>query len=61
MLVFDNVEWGGKDKGDNEQFWHPATILAVYTKGDDLLARVQFHHSGRISSGHFVSAMRKIR
>jgi hypothetical protein len=61
MLVFDPVLWGGKDVGDNEQFWKPATILWRSLNEDgDVVARVRFHHDGRISHGHFVTAMRSV-
>lgn len=59
-LVFDNVEWGGKDVGDNSQFWRPATILRTYRSRDrhaDWLADVRFHHDGRVSRGHFTNCM----
>lgn len=73
-LVFDAREWGGRDVGDNEQFWHPATIVEValepergpgvahYQGGGivrDHIATVRFAHDGRLSHGHFVSFMRR--
>jgi hypothetical protein len=59
-LVFDPVLWGGKDVGDNAQFWQRATILDVYPDRDgrDMLATVRFHHDGRVSRGHFMRMMR---
>lgn len=66
-LVFDAREWGGRDVGDNEQFWHPATILEVGPERDpagaryrDQVAHVRFEHDGRVSRGHFVSTMRPV-
>lgn len=57
--VFDAVMWGGKDVGDNQQFWQRAAILSRYhnDRGEDL-ATVRFFHDGRISRGHFVKALR---
>lgn len=60
MLVFDNVLWGGTDKGDNSQFWKPATIEKVYWHDGDLVADVRFHHDGRQSKQHFVNAIKPL-
>lgn len=51
-------KWGGKDVGDNSQFWHAATIEAVRWDRHEQVATVRFHHDGRLSAGHFVWAMR---
>lgn len=53
-LVFDNVLWGGKDVGDNSQYWKWANVLSV--EGET--ARVRFAHDGRVSRGHFCKDMR---
>jgi hypothetical protein len=66
-IVFDSKLWGGKDQGNNSQFFKPATILEIYPYGFDAhgrprnerLATVRFHHDGRISKGHFVDMMSK--
>jgi hypothetical protein len=29
VLVFDATAWGGHDRGDNSEFWKPATILSI--------------------------------
>jgi hypothetical protein len=54
-LVFDDKLWNYKDVGDNSQFWKVADIL----EDDGETATVRFHHDGRISRGHFLSAMRR--
>lgn len=66
MLVFDAKLWGGRDVGDNSQFWKRATIMSVHWRTDDQfgsegwVATVQFHYDGRTSRGHFISAMKEV-
>lgn len=64
-LVFDPKLWGGKDKGDNSQFWKEAEILrtyhrppSAYSSGGEL-ADVRFLHDGRTSRGHFTNCMKE--
>lgn len=66
-LVFDAQEWGGRDVGDNSQFWHPATLWAVAYEPTrnargfrEQIASVTFDHDGHVSHGHFVSCMRPL-
>jgi len=60
-LVFDAQLWGGKDVGDNSQFWKTATIMEVHEHWSHReVATVMFHYDGRTSEGHFTSAMREI-
>lgn len=59
VLVFDPRLWGGKDKGDNSQFFKKAKILNVQGQGDRQTAAVTFEHDGRTSYGHFTRAMKK--
>lgn len=63
MIVFDASEWeaAGYDQPDgNAQFYHPAEILEVSGFGSDQVATIRFEHDGRISHGHFTSAMRPL-
>ena len=55
--VFEPKIWHGRDRRNNEHCWNRATILRVYYKDGLELADVKFE-SGRISLGHFTSAMR---
>ena len=60
-VVFDAKLWGGKDVGDNSQFWKTATITELdHTEHGEEIATVMFHYDGRTSKGHFTSAMREI-
>lgn len=60
MSVFDPLLWGGKDVGDNSQFWKNAEILRTYSTDDgEQVADVRFQHDGRISKGHFVFGMKE--
>jgi len=65
VLVFDGLLWKGKDVGDNEQFWKPATILKVYRYGKswwsrDWVADVKFdHRPDRVSTAHFCRTIRR--
>lgn len=62
MCVFDSHLWGGKDVGNNSQFWKNAEILKTYKNEDGKnLAEVRFQHDGRISTGHFIDRMREAR
>lgn len=62
-LVFDSWEWelcGYDDSDGNGRFWHPALLLARYTREDgEELADVLFLHNGRISKRHVVRAMQE--
>jgi hypothetical protein len=61
VVVFDARLWGGRDVGDNSQFWKSATIIRTYWDCDgNLLADVQFDHDDRVSYGHFVDVMRDV-
>lgn len=54
LMVFDPVLWGGKDVGDNSQFWKKARAIKMYRdEHDDLFVDVIFEHDGRLSRGHF--------
>lgn len=56
--VFNPAKWGGKDVGDNSQFWERADILREYRDKDgELLADVRWP-DGTVSHGHFVSGMK---
>lgn len=57
MFVFDADEWGGKDVGDNSQFYHPATILEVRWDRGMLVATIRWQHNNKLSKGHFVDSM----
>lgn len=60
-FVFDSSEWRrtGFDKPDgNECHWHSALLLSRKGHGKDETATVLFLYDGRISGGHFTSAMR---
>lgn len=58
-IVFDPTLWGGRDSGDNSQFWKPAIILREYRDNEGReLADVRFDHDGRVSRGHFVDGMK---
>jgi len=57
-LVFDAKLWAGKDVGDNSQFYKEATILNM--SDDGKLADVRFHHSNRVSRGHFTYGMKEL-
>ena len=60
-LVYDAGLWGGRDQGDNSQFYKTAVILSEYVDSRGrLLADVRFDHDGRVSRGHFVDAMRDV-
>jgi hypothetical protein len=59
-LVFDPVAWGGRDVGDNSQFWKPAKIVRTYRSSDGLCVDVRFDHDGRESHGHFLSGVRHV-
>jgi hypothetical protein len=56
--VFDARLWGGRDVGDNSQFWKWATVLDVEGHGKRKTATVRFDHDGRVSRGHFVDGLR---
>lgn len=60
-IVFDPKLWGGRDVGDNSQFWKEAEILHIYrTRYGEEVADVRFLHDGRISRGHFMYAIRRM-
>lgn len=70
-LVFDNVQWGDKDTGNNAQFWHEAEILETSLTDPDphwhgpsavpeRIATVRFLYNGRVGRGHFVDMMREV-
>jgi hypothetical protein len=64
VVVFDYVLYlkaGGRDIGDNSQFWKEATVVAVYWyHGQDLVADVRFdHRPDKISKAHFVWGIRQ--
>ena len=55
----DPIAWGGRDVGDNSQFWKLATILATYyVDGGRKVADVRFHHDQRISRAHFTDGIK---
>lgn len=58
VLVFDPKLWGGKDKGNNSQFWKRAEILSLRWYKGNKVATVRFEHDGRESRDHFVRAMK---
>lgn len=68
VLVFDPKLWGGKDRGDNSQFWKEATVIYIEPKefvkcGHKIrcrVATVRFEHDGRESPGHFIYGMRPL-
>jgi hypothetical protein len=67
MMVFDAQLWGGRDVGDNSQFWKRAKILRMYAgsynptlRKYDILAHVEFEHDRRQSRGHFVEMMKPL-
>lgn len=58
VLVFDASLWYKTgDVGDNSMFWKPAKILAFEDRYGERTCIVQFD-DGRISNGHFYSALR---
>lgn len=57
VWVFDPQLWGGKDVGDNSQFWMEAEVLKTYWLNGNHVADVQFMHDGRESKGHFIDGM----
>jgi hypothetical protein len=62
-MVFDSVEWekAGYDRPEgNDRFYHSAEILEVSGFGIEQVATIKFEHDGRISRGHFTSAMKEI-
>jgi hypothetical protein len=60
MLVFDAAAWGGRDVGDNSQFWREAELLERQGFGNRETATVRFLHDGRVSRGHFVFGMKPV-
>ncbi len=58
VIVFDPKLWGGKDSGDNSQFFKEATVCEIDPPGRDQTAVVKFHHDGRRSRGHFTNAFK---
>lgn len=55
--VFNNLKWGGKDVGNNLQFWELADIVKEYRDPEgQILADVQWE-DGTITHGHFVNSM----
>lgn len=57
-LVFNSKKWGGRDQGDNSQFWENATILDQYQTeiNGEWLATVEWP-DGSVTTGHFMSSM----
>lgn len=60
-LVFDPILWGGRDVGDNSQFYKEAEILREYTddRGRELVD-VRFLHDDRVSYGHFADGLKPV-
>ena len=59
VIVFDPKLWGGRDQGDNSQFWKPATLLRQYKdEYGRTLIDVRFAHDGRESRGHFLDGIK---
>ena len=55
LAVFDPELWGGRDKGDNSQFWKLATIENIWQdEHGRTLHDVRFDHDGHLSRGHFL-------
>ena len=63
VMVFDTRLWeknGGDSKKDT--FFRKATILKCYSKEPRIdLVDVEFHHDGRISTGHFQSCLQEMQ
>lgn len=59
---FDPLAWGGKDVGDNDQFFLPATVVRVWDRGtDEELVDLKFdHRPDPISRGHFTDHFKEI-
>lgn len=60
---FDSILWAGKDVGDNDQFFLPATVVGVQNQGTnvELVNLVFDHRPDVISRGHFSDNVREIK
>lgn len=60
---FDPIAWGGKDVGDNDQFFLPAIVVRVWDRGNpnEELVDLKFdHRPDQISRGHFTDRIKEI-
>jgi hypothetical protein len=70
LLVFDALAWNrvGHDVGDNSCFWKPARVMKRQKDRpgyggnlDDVVDVVFMHRPHKLSEGHFVWSVRKIK